>query len=151
MQGHEHKIAVKEATNDADIARLFPVIRELRPHIGSPGELVARAHRQQQGAGWRLIYVEDHGQPVAIASFRISEWLAWGKALYVDDLIALESHRGQGFAEALMRWMEALAEREGCAEFHLDSGTHRLAAHRFYHRLKLTITSFHFSKKLPER
>lgn len=86
--------------------------------------------------------------PVALASFRISEWLAWGKALYVDDLVALETHRGKGFSEALMRWMEALAVEEGCAEFHLDSGTHRLAAHRFYHRLKLAITSFHFSRRL---
>jgi GNAT superfamily N-acetyltransferase len=92
--------------------------------------------------------VEDGGEPVACAGFRISEWLAWGKALYVDDLIALESHRGQGFAESLMRWMEALAIREGCAELHLDSGTHRLAAHRFYHRLKLAITSFHFSRTI---
>jgi len=71
-----------------------------------------------------------------------------GTALYVDDLICLESHRGKGFAEALMAWMEDLARKEGCGEFHLDSGTHRLSAHRFYHRLKLAITSFHFQKKL---
>jgi hypothetical protein len=44
--------------------------------------------------------------------------------------------------------MEAHARVEGCAEFHLDSGTHRLAAHRFYHRLGLGIASFHFQKKL---
>jgi hypothetical protein len=47
-----------------------------------------------------------------------------------------------------MRWMEELARREGCEQFHLDSGTHRLRAHRFYHRLGLAITSFHFGKKL---
>jgi len=104
--------------------------------------------RQQAQSGWRLIYVEENGTPVAAAGFRVSEWLAWGKALYVDDLICLESHRGKGFAEALMRWMENLARTEGCTEFHLDSGTHRLAAHRFYHRLKLGIASFHFQKKL---
>jgi GNAT superfamily N-acetyltransferase len=140
--------AVKEATSDADIRRLFPVVRVLRPHIGSADELVARANRQRKQSGWRLIYAEDKGEPVAVASFRISEWLAWGKALYVDDLIALESHRGKGYAESLMRWMEDLAGKEGCAEFHLDSGTHRLGAHRFYHRLKLSISSFHFSKRL---
>ena len=123
-------------------------MRELRPHIESEQEFLARVRRQQAQSGWRLIYVEDNGTPVAAAGFRISEWLAWGKALYVDDLICLESHRGKGFAEALMRWMEELARAEGCAEFHLDSGTHRLVAHRFYHRLKLAIASFHFQKKL---
>src|SRR5215472_5426437 len=139
---------IKAAESDSDIRRIYSVIKVLRPHIVTADELVERAKRQRTQSDWRLIYVEDKGEPVAAASFRISEWLAWGKALYVDDLIALESHRGKGYAETLMRWMEALAKREGCAEFHLDSGTHRLAAHRFYHRLKLTISSFHFSKRL---
>src|SRR5215472_4048959 len=139
---------VKEAVSEADIRRLYPVIQALRPHVVSADELVARAERQKMQSGWRLIYVEVRGEPVAAASFRICEWLAWGRALYVDDLIALESHRGQGYAEALMRWMEALAREGGCAEFHLDSGTHRLGAHRFYHRLNLSISSFHFSKRL---
>ena len=141
-------IEINEALTDADIARVYQVMRELRPHIASEDEFLARVRRQQAQSGWRLIYVEDNGAPVAAAGFRISEWLAWGKALYVDDLICLESHRGKGFAEALMRWMEDLARTEGCGEFHLDSGTHRLAAHRFYHRLKLGIASFHFQKKL---
>ena len=142
------EFAIKEASADVDIARVWPAMRELRPHIGSEAAFLAQVRRQREGAGWRLIYVEDGGAPVAAAGFRISEWLAWGKALYVDDLICLESHRGKGFAEALMAWMEELARKEGCAQFHLDSGTHRLAAHRFYHRLKLGITSFHFQKNL---
>jgi len=141
-------IAVKEAVSDAEVRRLYQVVKVLRPHIGSAEEFVARANRQREQSGWRLIYTEDAGEPVALASFRISEWLAWGKALYVDDLVALESHRGKGYAESLMRWMEGLAREEGSSEFHLDSGTHRLGAHRFYHRLKLTISSFHFSKRL---
>jgi GNAT superfamily N-acetyltransferase len=141
-------VSVKLAESDGDIARVWPVMRELRPRIGGEAAFLAQVRRQQAGSGWRLIYVEDAGVPVAAAGFRISEWLAWGKALYVDDLICLESHRGQGFAEALMAWMEDLARAEGCAQFHLDSGTHRLAAHRFYHRLKLGITSFHFQKNL---
>jgi GNAT superfamily N-acetyltransferase len=139
---------VKLADSDADIARVWPVMRVLRPHIESEAAFLAQVRRQQAGSGWRLIYVEDAGAPVAAAGFRISEWLAWGKALYVDDLICLETHRGKGFAEALMAWMEELARKEGCGEFHLDSGTHRLAAHRFYHRLKLGIASFHFQKKV---
>ena len=139
---------IKEATTDTDITRVYPVMRELRPHIKGADEFLERVRRQQSGSGWRLIYVEDNNVPVAAAGFRISEWLAWGRALYVDDLICLESHRGQGFAEALIVWMEELARNEGCGEFHLDSGTHRLGAHRFYHRLKLGIASFHFQKKL---
>lgn len=139
---------IKTAQSDADIARVYPVMRELRPHITSEADFVARVTRQREGCGYTLIYVEDAGVPVAASGFRIAEWLSWGKALYVDDLICLESHRGKGFAEALMRWMESHAKAQGCAQFHLDSGTHRLRAHHFYYRLKLSITSFHFQKNL---
>jgi len=140
--------AVRIAESDTDIRHCYPVIKELRPQIASEDEFVERVLRQQKQSGYHLIYTEDEDKPVACAGFRMSEWLAWGKALYVDDLICLESHRGKGFAEALMRWMEEFARREGCEQFHLDSGTHRLPAHRFYHRLKLGITSFHFTKTL---
>lgn len=139
---------VKEPKTDTDIARIHPVMRELRPHIETAEDFVTRVRRQQQNHGYRLIYVEDAGAPVAASGFRFTEYLFAGKILYVDDLICLESHRGKGFAEALMRWMEELAVREGCEQFHLDSGTHRLRAHRFYHRLGLSITSFHFAKVL---
>lgn len=139
---------VKEAATVSDIARVYPVMKELRPHIETAEELVARVRRQQENHGYRLIYVEDAGVPVAASGFRFTEYLFSGKILYVDDLICLESHRGKGFAESLMRWMEELAVKEGCEQFHLDSGTHRLRAHRFYHRLGLSITSFHFAKAL---
>ena len=136
------------AESDADIRRCYPVMKELRPHIAGAGELVARVRRMQADAAWRLIYVEDAGEPVATAGFRILDFLHSGLTLYVDDLVALEGHRGSGVAEALMRWMEDCARQAGCETFSLDSGTHRLPAHRFYHRLKLGISSFHFQKKL---
>ena len=139
---------IKEAISDSDIARVYPVMRELRPHIKTEAEFVERVTRQMREHGYRLIYVEDGGAPVAAAGFRFTEYLFSGKILYVDDLICFESHRGKGFAEALMRWMEELARKQGCAQFHLDSGTQRLAAHRFYHRMGLAITSFHFARRL---
>ncbi len=138
---------IRRAESDAEIARLFPVIRELRPHLKDADEFVARVRRQQK-QGYRLIYVEDDGVPVACAGYRLVEYLFAGLSLYVDDLICLESHRGKGFAAALMRWMEVRAREEGCETFHLDSGTHRQRAHHFYFRQGLSITSFHFVKKL---
>jgi len=141
--------AVKLAESDADVARLFPVLRELRPLIADEKDLVARVQRQRgTERGWRLAYVEQNGVPVAAASCRILEHLAWGKVLYVDDLICAESHRGTGAANALMEWMEGQARAEGCAQLHLDSGTQRIRAHHFYFRQGLSITSFHFGKTL---
>ena len=142
---------ILEATTDPDITRLYPVMKELRPHITTSEDFLARVRRQRENYGFRLIYVEDSETPVAAAGFRITEYLFSGKMLYVDDLICLESHRGKGFAEALMRWMEEFAKKENCAEFHLDSGTFRIPAHYFYYRLGLSITAFHFAKKTGGR
>ena len=141
--------AIRLADSDTDIARLFPVMRELRPHIASAEEFVARVQRQQRTQpGWQLLYVEADGAPVAAASFRIGEHLAWGKVLYVDDLICAESHRGSGAAQSLMKFMEDRARAENCDALHLDSGTQRIRAHHFYFRQGLSIASFHFSKPL---
>jgi GNAT superfamily N-acetyltransferase len=145
---------IKEAKSERDIRRCFPVMKELRPHLPDAADLVARARRQKKAVGWRLIYVEDDGQPVACASFRVYENLSAGKVFYVDDLVALPTHRGQGYADALLLWLLAEGWRQGCNAFHLDSGTHRLPAHRFYHRMGLAITSFHFARPLeaqPQR
>jgi GNAT superfamily N-acetyltransferase len=136
------------AESDADIRRCYPVMKELRPQVASADALLVRIRRMQAEAAWRLIYIEDAGEPVAVAGFRVLEYLHSGRTLYVDDLIARESHRGTGVAEALMNWMEARARAENCETFSLDSGTQRLPAHRFYHRMKLGISSFHFQKKL---
>jgi len=141
-------IEILHADSDQDVARLYPVIRELRPHLEDAGELIERVTRQR-AQGYRLIYaVNDKGAPVACAGFRLIEYLYAGHSLYVDDLICREDYRGLGYAKALMRWMEQFARDEGCQTFHLDSGTQRQRAHHFYFREGLSITSFHFVKTL---
>jgi GNAT superfamily N-acetyltransferase len=142
------RMEVKVANTDAEILSCFPPLKVLRPHLQDAQELLSRARRQMRECGWCLLYVEDHGSVVACASVRIAEFLAWGKTIYVDDLVVLESHRGRGFADALMQWINAKGEETGCSQLHLDSGTQRLAAHRFYHRIGLSISSFHFFQKL---
>ncbi len=105
---------VKLAESDADIGRCFAVMRQLRPHLKDEAEFIARVRRQIAGEKWHLAFVEDAGGAVAAMSgFRLMECLFSGKTLYVDDLVTAEDQRGQGFGEALMRWMQAWAKAEG--------------------------------------
>lgn len=140
--------AVKVAAGDADIARCFAVMRELRTHLKDEADFVARCRVQMVEADWQLIYVEDGGAIAAVAGFRIQHMLFSGKTLYVDDLVTAESRRSQGFGEILMTWLESHAREQGCQTLSLDSGTQRTGAHKFYFRQGLPITSFHFAKKL---
>ena len=139
---------VKLADSDADLRRCFPVVRQLRTHFDQEVAFVAQARRQMANERWRLAYVEDEGEIVAVAGFRLQEFLYSGKTLYVDDLVTREDRRSKGHGDILMRWLEGRARTAGCQTFSLDSGTQRTAAHRFYFRMGMMISSFHFAKKL---
>lgn len=139
---------VRTAETDEEIRRCFPLYRELRPHL-KPEAIVERVRRQEAAHGYVLVYVEEGGSPVALAGFREAEFLAWGRVLYVDDLVTAASARGRGHGGVLMDWLLAEAKRRGCAELHLDSGVHRFPAHRLYHSRRLEISSHHFSIVLP--
>ncbi|MGD8690350.1 MAG: GNAT family N-acetyltransferase, partial [Gammaproteobacteria bacterium] len=49
----------------------------------------------------------------------------------------------------LLDWLVGYAASNGCDQLHLDSGTQRKDAHRFYEREGLDMTSLHFCRKVP--
>lgn len=124
----------------------------LRPGLGDEREFAERVDRVLRPAGYRLVGAFDapQAQALAVAGFRHSENLAWGRFLYVDDLSTAPAARRQGHAGALLEWIAAEARRLGCAQLHLDSGTgpDRFAAHRLYHLHGLSIHSHHFARGL---
>lgn len=128
----------------------FGAIVELRPHYGSLDGFVDRVNGVQRGDGYRLVasFEDDAQDAAAVAGFRTGHNLAWGHYLYVDDLVTAEASRGRGHAAALMEWLYSEARRLGCDQLHLDSGTHRHDAHRFYLKHGLHISSFHFNTDL---
>lgn len=139
-----HQIAIAES--DADIDRCFPVLLELRPHL-SASAFVQQVRRQAQN-GYRLAYLDERELVRAVAGFRLSEGLVSGKFLYVDDLITRSPDRSHGYGEALFHWLVAYARAHDCQQVSLDSGVQRFAAHRFYLRQRMEITSHHFVLKL---
>lgn len=64
--------------------------------------------------------------------------LAWGKHIYIDDLVTAERHRSRGAGAKLMEWFKSYARSQGCDQLHLDSGVQRYAAHGFYLRAGFT-------------
>ena len=140
--------SIQLAESDEAIIACFPAMHQLRPQL-KESEFVERV-RSQQEVGYRLAYIEDGGEVVAIVGFRVNESLAWGRFLYVDDLVTVESVRSRGYGQQLMDWLLALARDEGCAAFHLDSGVQRFGAHRFYLANRMDIRSHHFSRPVGD-
>jgi len=141
-------VEIRTATEDrAEIASCHPVMAQLRPHLARE-PFVAQVLRQMERDRYSLAYVTDAGSVRAVAGFRVGECLAWGRFLYVDDLVTDAADRSRGYGAALLDWLVDHAQRLDCDQLHLDSGVQRFGAHRFYLRHGMDITSHHFAMRL---
>jgi GNAT superfamily N-acetyltransferase len=129
---------------DAEIESCYEVMSQLRPHIKRE-DFVARVRRQIDGFGYRLAYLLDDGEVKAVAGIRISEWLHGGKYLEIDDLVAKEGERSNGYGGLLFDWAIQVAKNENCDHVRLLSGVQRFDAHRFYLRKRMNIEAHYFT------
>lgn len=128
--------------SNSDIISAFLVMVELRPHL-SETQFVEQV-KEQMLEGYRLLIALDKGTVCGVAGFVINRKLAFGKHIYVDDLVTLDDQRSKGVGKAIMHWLCNYARTHECKEIHLDSGVQRFAAHGFYFREKFHISSYHF-------
>ncbi|MCF6236551.1 MAG: GNAT family N-acetyltransferase [Gammaproteobacteria bacterium] len=136
----------KQAVTDQEIIDCFDVMSELRTHLVKDHFL--STIRSMEIEGYRLAFIKNQGAIAAVAGYRISTNLFMGKHLYVDDLVTSRSARSKGFGETLVKWLRDIAKNNSCNFYHLDSGTHRDQAHKFYFKQGFIIASYHFSEQL---
>lgn len=131
--------------NEDLLAQAQVIHRQLR--TGLPEDYVARMKQVFAGGG-EMAVARVGPEVVGLAVFRVLEKTFTGRELYCDDLVTDEKRRSTGVGRALMAYMEKVARDRKCDVLALDSGTHRQQAHKFYFREQLTVTAFHFSRKL---
>ncbi|MBN3881248.1 MULTISPECIES: GNAT family N-acetyltransferase [unclassified Nostoc] len=139
-------MSIKLVESDFQILGCFLVISQLRPYIEQT-KFVEQV-RYQMKEGYQLAFLEVEKQAVAVAGFRISNCLASGKFLYIDDLVVDELKRSHSYGQQLFQWLIEYAKNHECKHLSLDSGVQRYAAHRFYLMQRMSITSHHFSMEL---
>jgi GNAT superfamily N-acetyltransferase len=137
------RMNIKIAESDSELALLSEVLLELRPAFDKRS-LIDQIKAQQR-EGYRVAYLESAGEVRCVAGFVIGTKLAWGRHMYVDDLVTAERHRSTGVGARMMDWLKSHALAQGCRQLHLDSGVQRFGAHRFYLREGFNIGSHHFS------
>ncbi len=133
---------VRVATRDEEVCRCFPVMNELRTHLVE-SEFLGQVRRIERD-GFRLAYVEDRAAVKAVAGFRLTENLANGRFMHVDDIVTDSRERSRGYGQLLLDWLIDHARANRCEALTLDSGVQRFAAHRFYLRNRMAISSHHF-------
>lgn len=138
------------AQSREEIENCYPVIQELRPELKDKTAFTHQIQRQFL-EGYVLVYLLDQNEVAACMGYRFLETLAWGKILYIDDLITRAKSRKKGLAGFLMDYALDEARKKQCAQLHLDSGHHRHDAHRLYLNKGLMISCHHLARIFNER
>jgi GNAT superfamily N-acetyltransferase len=140
-------VNIKLLKTHDEIAKSFDAFLELRPHLTSEEIFVSQVI-QQQKEGYEIVAVIENDDVVACIGFRIMTMLAWGKILYIDDLIVKEKYRGKGYGKTLLDHITKVAKENACHQVHLDTGYTRHAAHRVYLNQGFELHCHHLALKL---
>ncbi|WP_328475802.1 GNAT family N-acetyltransferase [Streptomyces sp. NBC_00377] len=137
------------AADEESLRRCWPVFAQLRPHLAGEEEFLAR-WKTQSTEGYRIMYVLQDGEVRGAAGFRVLTTMAWGRILYLDDLVVDEGARSTGLGSQLLTALKDIARAEGCEQLHLDTGHQRHAAHRSYLRNGFHFDCHHLALTLDE-
>jgi len=138
---------IKSLKTHDEIAQSFDTFLELRPHLRSK-EIFVTQVMEQYKEGYEIIAAYEQDDVVACIGFRFLTTLAWGKILYIDDLITKEKTRGKGYGKILLDHVTEIARERLCKEVHLDTGYARHAAHKVYLKQGFEFNCHHLALKL---
>ncbi|MEW6058318.1 MAG: GNAT family N-acetyltransferase [Bdellovibrionota bacterium] len=138
---------LRKAASPAELEMVFPVMKELRPHLTFQRyiELIERA---AQNDGYEIIAAFDREKCVGAMGFRILFDFVHGKHMYIDDLVVTESHRSKKIGAKLLRHAEDTAREMKCEALRLCTGVENEAGKRFYDREGWTLRAVAYKKKL---
>ncbi len=139
---------VRYVDKEAEVVACYGLMRQLRPHLASEQEFLARWQRQVT-AGYRLLALWQGAKPVALAGFRVQENLVHGVHFYVDDLVTDEDSRSSGHGRVLMERLKSEGRVLSCTKLVLDTPLTNTLGHRFYYRQGLLATALRFNVLLP--
>src|SRR5690606_8605745 len=135
---------LRHARTPAEVEACFPVMQQLRPHLQTPADLLARV-RRMAGEHYQILCVWQHDAVIAAAGYRLQENLIYGRFLYVDDLVTRDDRLVQGHVARLVDELSHNAGQESCAKLVLDTGLSNALAQRFYFRQGLLSGAMRFS------
>ena len=138
---------IKSLKTHDEIVQSFDAFLELRPHLRSKEIFVAQVMEQYK-EGYEIIAAHEQDEVVACIGFRFLTTLAWGKILYIDDLITKEKTRGKGYGKILLDHVIQIAREHLCKEVHLDTGYARHAAHKVYLKQGFEFNCHHLALKI---
>jgi GNAT superfamily N-acetyltransferase len=125
-------MSIKLITTDDELRDCFTVYHELRPHLENSEQFIHQVRHQYAENFLIAALFNQSDIPVACVGFRLMHTLAWGKIIYIDDLVTSSQFRSNGAGNKLLDYVIDYAKEHNCAQVHLDTGYQRNAAHKVY-------------------
>jgi ribosomal protein S18 acetylase RimI-like enzyme len=141
--------ALRHAESDAEVLACWPVMWQLRPALTGPDEFAERVRRMRADS-YRILAAWQGDTVVALGGYHFMDNFIYGRFLYVDDLVTLDTARGQRWGERLIAAMTRIAEQTGCGSIVLDTALSNALAQRFYFRQGMLTGAMRFSRKLTQ-
>ena len=127
---------------DKEYQACFPIFKDL--HDGLTKEDYLNTLSELLTQDYQVVYAIDKDEVKSVAGFRIGKSFAWGKYLYIDDMVTAKHTRSSGYGKQIFLWLQEYAISENCDSIHLDSQVTRHDAHKFYINLGLIQGGYHF-------
>ncbi|MEZ5308624.1 MAG: hypothetical protein R2684_15880, partial [Pyrinomonadaceae bacterium] len=108
---------IRLAITPSDIEACFPVMSDLRPHL-EKCQFVKIVQHLSATTGFQLAFLEDEGVQ-CVAGFRVSEWLAGGRYMEIEDLVSSTQSRSKGYGGQMFDWLVEQARSAACDHLRL--------------------------------
>lgn len=108
----------------------FPIMKQLRADLTETTYL--ELLKEMQKDGYKLMGLSANGKIVSLAGFSWRVNFYNRRHIYINDLVTDEANRSHGYGEKLLTYIHNWAKEHEAEYVALESGIHRLNAHRFY-------------------
>jgi len=128
------KIEINELEiNEANLRQAFPVVSQLRPHLGLEEYIKLTITMKPQG--YQIFCLCKNEKITSYAGIAILTNLYYGKHIWVYELVTDNSERSNGYGKMLLSHIEAYAKDCSANCVALSSGLEKVGAHNFYENL----------------
>lgn len=138
---------VVEITELSELKKVFPLLKELRPHLSIDEYMNIYQEARSEG-GYTLVGAVENSEFIALMGYRILHDFVRGRHLYIDDLVVSETIRSKGIGAALLKHAEKIAAEKNCKVLRLCTGIENTRGAQFYENNLWSKRAFAYTKKI---
>jgi GNAT superfamily N-acetyltransferase len=137
---------IRLLTEKADMAPLYPLIRQLSPKVTE--ERYLHLLDDMLAHGYRMVAAFEDAECLGLSGIWTGTKIYSGKYMELDNVVVADTHRSRGIGKILCDYATDLARAEGVEMLMLDAYRENHRAHAFYEREGFIRRGFHLLRPI---